>query len=131
MDRTLTWSWDCLEAGDFYAQIRDWRERITGTMMSDEWAGVWYIVSLRQGFEKIVTVNVIQVDILSAIAAAHHMINGAGILNAHFGGSRSRLDPFPFPWGDKGYVPSAMQAADAVNRKPEDRNPKSEVGGQD
>jgi len=82
------------------------------------------------------------------MAPAHHVVDGAGILNAHFGGSRSRLDPFlgnsfqqlnrafdlgfkPLPWGDKGYVPSAMQAADAVNPKPEDRNPKSEVGGQD
>jgi hypothetical protein len=33
----------------------------------------------------------------------------------------------PLPWGDKGYVPSAMQAADAENPKSEGRNPKGGV----
>ena len=31
----------------------------------------------------------------------------------------------PLPWGEKGYIPSAMQAADAGDPKPEPRSPKS------
>jgi HK97 family phage portal protein len=33
----------------------------------------------------------------------------------------------PLPWGDRGYVPSAMQSAGAENPKAEGRNPKSET----
>jgi hypothetical protein len=42
----------------------------------------------------------------------------------------------PLPWGDKGYVPSAMQAAEGLDPKAEGRNPKegrdpkAESGGQ-
>ena len=42
------------------------------------------LAGLRQGLEKILPVHVIQKNVLTPVAAAHHMVNGARILNSQF-----------------------------------------------
>jgi len=45
-----------------------------------------FLTGLRECFQEIVTVGVIEKDVLSTIAAAHDVVNRTGILNAYLAG---------------------------------------------
>jgi hypothetical protein len=50
------------------------------------------LASLRQRFEKILPIHVVQKNILLPVSAAHHVIHGSRIFNAQF----SRHGPLDF-----------------------------------